>query len=129
MQRRREQAGSAAEVDDAAAMSPGDERDQGVEGLLAFAAKTLVLRRVPGIAHAHAARGDPGSGVVSIGGQDSVALVRSRAWTGLAVGVALSATGCSATPSAPTTAALTPGPAVTALAAPAPPPLALPPVQ
>jgi pimeloyl-ACP methyl ester carboxylesterase len=68
--------------------------------------------------------------VVGIDGQDSVALVRSRAWTGLAIGVALgAATGCNATPEATITAQITPGPIATTLAAPAPPPLALPPVR
>ena len=84
MQRRGEQAGTAAEVDDPTRGTARDERNQVVERLLALGAKALVLSGIPGVAHVHAASRGRGYGGVIIGGQDSVALVRSRVWTGLA---------------------------------------------
>jgi len=66
---------------------------------------------------------------VDIGGQDSVAPVRSRVWSGLAVGFALgTATACSGAPAGPTptTTPATLLPTSTTLAPPAPPPLVLP---
>jgi pimeloyl-ACP methyl ester carboxylesterase len=65
--------------------------------------------------------------VAFIGGQDSVALVRSRVWTGLAIGAALSVvTACSGTPEPTATPLPTVEPTLATLALPTPPPLTLP---
>ena len=72
-------------------------------------------------------RGRSEARVADIGRQDSVAPVRSRLWTGLAIGAALSVvSGCSATPKPTTTPLPTVEPTLATLALPAPPPLSLP---
>ena len=82
MQLRRQLPGAAAKIDDPAGGASRDQRDQIMKGLLALAAKTLVLRGVPGVTYGHVASGETDGAVVNIGRQDSVAPVRSRAWAG-----------------------------------------------
>ena len=78
-----EQPGSASEIDHASGLAFGDQRHQVVKRLLTLCAKTLVLRRIPGVAHAHAVPGARSMGSLNIGRQDSVARCDPECGAGL----------------------------------------------
>src|SRR5580704_5653263 len=78
MESRGQHARTTSEIDNSVGRAACDERHEIVKRLLAFRAKTLVLRWIPGVAHGHDGARHAGIGVVGIGGQDSVARVRPR---------------------------------------------------
>jgi hypothetical protein len=78
MQGRGQHARATSEINNAIGRTSRDERHEIVKRLLAFRAKTLVLRWIPGVARGHDGARNAGVNVVGIGGQDSVAQVRPR---------------------------------------------------